>query len=96
MAFSGGSRLKAAPEPRPDAVNLSVECGTGIGIDGNRDILARLHQIKLRFLKIGGDVNILRDERDQRLADLHIVAGLHGLVGHVAGNRAVRTVAYPS
>jgi hypothetical protein len=68
-----------------EAVDMAVEGLVGIGVYADFDRLADAHLGKLRFLEIGGDPDVERHQRRQRLSDLHVVTRRDVLVRDGAG-----------
>ena len=70
-----------------EALHLAAEDMAGICVDIDVDRIADPHLADLGFLVIGGDPDLIRHQRHQRLADLDIVAERDGLVRDAAGHR---------
>src|SRR5580704_3116844 len=80
-------QAEGRPTAALEAVDMAMEGLAGIGIDADLDRLSGAHEIELRRLEVGGDPDFQRHERDEVLADLHIVAGRDVLVRDRAGLR---------
>ncbi|KAF5406531.1 MAG: hypothetical protein Udaeo2_34060 [Candidatus Udaeobacter sp.] len=70
-----------------NAVHTSAQFETRISVHGDVYGLSRLHIPELRLFEIGGYPNSRRHERHERLSHLHVIAGSHRFLSHVAVDR---------
>ena len=72
-------RQQTEPRAGPglQAVHLAFELLVWISVHAQFNRLSRLHVGQLRFLEIGRHPNVFRNQRQQRLAGLHIISRLH-------------------
>ena len=84
VAFSGGNAVKREPEPSWMLSTWPVSFRLRIGIDADVHLLAGAHAVELGFLEVGGDPDLRGDDRQDRLAGLHVVALLDVALGDPA------------
>ena len=84
VAFSGGKAVKRDPEPSWMLSTWPVSFRPGIGIDADVHLLAGAHAVELGFLEVGGDPDVRRDDRQDGLTGLHVVALLDVALGDPA------------
>src|ERR1700733_13945363 len=80
----GRKGAEFATRPQLYAIDMATQPQLRVHIDANANRLPRAHLHQLIFLEVRRDPDLRGDERQNLLADAHVIAQLDAALGHPA------------